>query len=369
MPQADPLHCIHFPNVSDIGDVIPDIGQLVVPFTQIFYVPQALLAELGHYFPPTIFIPDWIATFSIPAPITHVFGDLIIPSVEAALAAASSLQAQMVMVFKEMVRGLTTFISAIPFPTMPPFGMDFSDLLTFDISGFLAKMKLPEFDFSAILNLPELWVDLGIPSLKLIMALQTAVTGYFQSMIQHVINLLHPFLDLLNAMSLGSFSIPALPQMPSLADIYKKMISLVPEITLPALPSMADLEAAMKRIITEKLADIASLFDGIMSMLPGFDFSLNLPNPLLPDIHMPSFDFTYKMNSMFTKMTSIIQQKLVDFIDSLPLISDIIKWPKISDWMGMLPAMPSLCNTKPFSVPDSFSSGVFHNIIPPIPPF
>tara|TARA_R110000796_G_scaffold14055_8_gene46140 strand:- start:945 stop:1850 length:906 start_codon:yes stop_codon:yes gene_type:complete len=294
--------CVTIPEFPAV--VFPTLDDLILPFKDFYAIPSWVRLD----FPPFPTLPSMPAcpTISLQMPTMYM------PSMEGVVYAVA-LQAGQVLVIIDIIIGqLVSFIPAIPFPEMPGFpNIDLIALLTFDPMALLAAIRLPDFDFSLIPDMPELWPTLDMPDLSSLKALQYAVSNYITLITNTMLELLDSFLSYLDSLELPFPALPVWPTIPSMQDI-KDAISAA--LVLPEWPGF----------IT----------------FPGFP-----PIPIVLPIRLDglSFDleFEHMINAAYQSMRQYIVQLVFEFIGTLPLIV-IPDLPTIADLVGAI-SIPEMC--------------------------
>lgn len=321
------LDCIKFEIPSDISDILPTFDEIHKIFTNAYRMPIDMLTEFGKSLPPDFNIKfpklpsfdDW----------QNAFDDIDIPSVRDAYAALSVYSTQLLAVLKEIADKIFQFIGRIPFPNIMPFDFSLSDFFSFQPSSLIQKIKemgksalelLPEF--------PEIFFDFGSLAMEYATILVMSMVSYVGIFVQFVTSLIKKFLEYLDSIDIGFPEFPPLPNIPTFDEIYDQLKKQL------QIPDGSDILEYMKG----KMRGIIDAIKGLK--FPDLDFTL--PDPLFPKIDIPSMELVYSYGSMISQMFGVIIKKLKEYVDKLPLLSDIISWPTIKDWLKV-PEIPRFC--------------------------
>lgn len=219
---------------------------------------------------------------------------------------------QLLAVVKTIYDALSEVISDFELPEIPGlFGLSFDDLLSMDPAQILASIKaqlptlptqedlmglIPDFDFSGLLAIPDpFFPTFKMPDMEILKALQLTIASYFGNLAAALLELANDVLAVLDLSGVGALELPA---MPTWADI---------RAMLPSVPTVEDLK---------------NLVFG-----PFDDFQLVLPDPLIPGLSIPEYDFVQALENLFTGLGSYLMQTIADFVEndlnislSLPVI-------------------------------------------------
>lgn len=197
---------------------------------------------------------------------------------------------------------IQSLLGAISLPPMPcPSGFDFTDIVNGNYEQIKAAVAtsncLPIFDF---INGIIMSVKNGVALTGALIADLISLTANFIPM------LLQQLLDYFDSIEIpGLPSLPEFPEIPSLSTI----LGSLPELSLPGLRTY--------------LASFSFSVPG----LPDFDFSLLIPDPLIPSPLEPLATieaikiFLYKMSNLLLEAIAIFWNELSDIVGGLiPLI-------------------------------------------------
>jgi hypothetical protein len=320
-------YLLTFPPIDVITDLIPDINQILPSFTNPFSLPPYACIDLGFPYPATNLLPAIPDLSTMAADFNLHMPDIQMPSFSSMYAAAGVLLSQIVMVINSLWSKVKQALSALgggyglampEWPGFPDFSL--SDLVALNPLPLLANISMPDFDFSIIPDLPTL-TNFISPAMEIFHALQCSAADFMALIVDKIASMVSSICSLLAALELGSFSLD-IPSIPT----YDQLMAM-----LPPLPTLSDLNSLS---------------------IPQFpDFSL--PDPILPDFHIPTFEFSYGITQMIMSMLGSNVKKIVDLCESFPLwIGEIFTgFPKIPDWIGPMPAVPSVCH-------ESVNSGI-----------
>lgn len=313
-------YLLTFPPIDGITDLIPDINQLLPSFTNPFTLSQFACSDLGFPWPATNLLPAIPDLSTMTSDFSLNMPNILTPSFSSMYAAAAVLLSQIMMVINTLWSKVKQALSALgggvglalpDWPGFPDFSM--SDLVDMNPLPLLSNISLPDFDFDLIPDLPSL-TNFASPSMEIFHSLQCSAANFMSLIVDRIASMVNSICSLLAALELGSFSLN-IPNIPS----YDEIMGM-----LPSSPTLGDLNSLS---------------------IPNFP-NFSLPDPILPDFHIPTFEFSYGINQMIMSMLGSNVKKIVDLCQSFPLhIGDIFTgFPKIPDWIGSIPSIPSVCH-------------------------
>lgn len=325
------------PDITLNDDTIPDFNDIWASFTNPFTIPDTAWEDLGFPFPPTFAVPQIPDLPSFPSDYNFHFPTMSLPSMSALYGASSVVLGQISTIVKFILDKLKAFgqlfpatgILPISLPDWPGFsgspGFDLDDLMEPNPLAFLDHIRMPDFDFSLIPNLPDLWPDMSMPDLSSFSSLQFAVLGYLTSLLTTITSTFNKVISYFSRLP-SPISIPAFPTLPAIPT-WEQILAMLPEF-----PTLDDLKA---------------LFSGSPGFsFPGWeDFQFDLPDPLIPDFDLPSFDLTFGWCQLLISMIGKLMNDIVSWINNIPIIKAIIgAFPKIIDMIGDIPPFADVCH-------------------------
>lgn len=345
--------CKEFKSPSDIFGFLPSFDEIHDAFVAAFKIPLDALNALKLKFPPKELMIHFPTLPSFPD-FDFSFGDIEIPSMASAYAALSTYATQAMAVLKTIADNIFKFIGNIPFPKLPKLDFDIFDFFSLDPKALMKKIrdKIPDLkDIWDDLGFPEIFNGIGSKALELATALVMGMVHYVGMLIDFVVSLIKKFLDYLDKLEID---FPDMPDFPSLSEIYA---NLKEKLTSEGDNFFDDVKNGIKNN-TRQLVD---QFDKMH--IP----DVTIPDPVFPKIDMPSVELVYKFGATIAQMFGAVIKKIKEYIDKLPLLSDIIKWPQIKDWFKSL-SIPQICvlGLKDGIEKESESQSLFDNQNSPI---
>lgn len=330
-------YLLTFPDITLNQDIIPDFNDIVKSFTNPFSLSASTWDELGFPFPPTFAVPQIPDLPSFPSDFSLHFPSMSLPSMSSLQGASSIVLGQMLAVANHMMDKLKIFgtlfpvsgIIPISWPEWPGFtgspGFDLQDLMSPNPLALLSNIRLPDFDLGVIPNLPDMWSDMSLPEISSFTALQFSIIGYLTSIITTITTTFDKVIYYYAHLP-SPVSIPALPSLPTIPS-WNQILTMLPE--------------------SPSLDDLKSLFIGSPGFsLPGWNnFHFELPDPLIPDLNMPSFNLTFGWCQLLIKMVGSLLNSIVSWIQNIPVINSIIgTFPKIADMVGNITPFDDICH-------------------------
>lgn len=398
--------CFSFGNVSQISSIFPTFEEIHGSVTGIFKVPASVLNSLGQEFPPTNLIPDIPDLPTVPS-LKCMFGSVKKPSVAGAFSAIGVYVGQQFAVMQEMLEKLFTFIGRIPFPKMPEFDFDLVDLMVKKPIDLIKKIaakaiaaaesqitemvdevkqqigeikeaiegsselfmqvvekyggSIKEFWKNFKMNLkpmiPPLFLTFDNPMLELITSVVGAGISYVGMLIEFATGVIKKFLAYLDDLEISYPSFPTLPTVPSFSEVIGKVSEVIGEYVTEgkqqAVEFMANMKQQAELFVTDQIQDINAILDESMGNLRSIvdamrnisfpDFNFKIPDPIFPTFDKPFVEMVYGYFAMTSQMFGTVVKKLKDYVDTLPLISEVVRWPTIKKWLGDIPSVSEIC--------------------------
>lgn len=284
--------CITIPELP-LTEVFPSVESLTIPFQSLYSIPSRIRESM----PPFPTLPDTMTTTS-PG---FQFPEEFFPSLESVNWGEAVQSSQLFVILDLLIGSLTQFIAAIPIPDIPAIQASLADLLAFDPQPLLDMVRVPDFDWSLIPNLPELWPTVSTDGNSSLKQLQYAVIAYLEDITDVVLQLLDSFLAYLDSLELPYPSLPVFPTIPSLGEI----------------------EMALRE------------------QLPPYEFAgfppLTIPEFHLPDSDNSDFKFEFDVKVIFQELNSYVIKSVTEYIQSLPLVGELLAiLPTIEDMIGLI---------------------------------
>lgn len=224
---------------------------------------------------------------------------------------------QMFVIFSTLLSTVTDFLGMDLegiLPSMP--GWPDSNLITIlegEINELLASIPDDIHELLEDVKPNPTYPDYSIPTMDALDTVQFAVRNYGIILMKLAIELVEMVTDLLQIPGL-----PAFPEIPTLQTLYGLLSDLFPDI--PEYPKVPlDYEGP------PELPEVPEIPKFTLEMLneieiPGFDFKLEYPSPLIPNVTPPTYDFVQALKGMWIGLVMEIQKKIVEFVDEfLPI--------------------------------------------------
>jgi len=243
--------------------------------------------------------PFYLELPSIILPLQQTLPSPVWPSIESPFqdleaSITEMIQSQASGLYNELLSVLTDFLSLSIediIPDIPGFpGFNFISILNGELQDMIDSIT-PNFDFSLVTLLPNpIYPTLGIPDWQALVTVQTAINEYYQILTNIIQGLINQVTDILEIPGM-----PAFPTYPTLAEI---------QALLPAVPTIDDL---------------------FTISIPGFSFQLSMPQPLIPTMNTPDYDFLQGLRNLYSGLSTELVTLIIDFIDNLdpPLSFDL----------------------------------------------
>lgn len=190
-------------------------------------------------------------------------------------------------------------IFSLPFPDIPGLpGINFADILACNIQKIVDAVLNAMggvFDLSFLPTIPTpFFPTFNMPGQAILSAIQVTVNAYMYDMANLLFEMVNKVADILKLPGM-----PAIPAMPSIESI----MAMLPEV-----PTLADLKAL-----------VFGAFGGL---------SIMLPDPLIPGLNIPEFDFIEGIKALYNDMSNYAIKLITDFI---------------TDVLGLGLSLPSIC--------------------------
>lgn len=248
-------------------------------------------------FPPQSF------TFpSLPSLPSPMFPSIGIPNLEAVKILVELQSMQLMTTAMGMIQPMIDFLGldlGAVLPKIPYLDISLTDLLNGDPSVFIQSIKdrlatgLPNLAWPFIPD--PFYFKLGIPDIS---AIQTA-----SLLVKDYSNLLTGFISGLVSQVTSELEIANMPTLPAIPT-YGELVQLLLD-NVPGASNVLD--------IIESGVSLSDIFN---ISIPGIPPLPSIPSPLIPSVNIPEFDFQEGMGLMLSNITTVLMQKIMDFIDS-----------------------------------------------------
>lgn len=231
--------------------------------------------------------PLFPAQITLPSPVWPTITSV---AMELEASVTAMLDSQFVGLIAELLTVLTDFLSIdlediLPdIPGLP--GFNLINLLNMELDDLIEAVKQSGFDFSLITLLTNpIYSNIKSIDFDALAAVQASITEYYQILTGTTI------FDLI-ALVTDNLQIPGMPSLP----VFPTLDSVL--ALLPPVPTINDLFAIS---------------------IPGFVFSLLMPQPLMINVNIPAYDFSQGLKNLFTGLNGEVITLILDFVDDLPL--------------------------------------------------
>lgn len=228
--------------------------------------------------------------------------------------------------------------------------------------------------------MPPIFVGFDVPIVEAITAVMGMGIAYIGLLMKNVIDNVKRFLKYLDDLEIDYPSFPSLPEIPSFSDILDTIKGELGKMAAAAQAAAGELVDEANSFFQEKLKQTTELIDNMKTQIvefgmaeidkfmamfseaagnlrsiidairnlkiPGFP-DIKLPSPLFPTLDRPLMEMVYSYYAIVLQMFSAVIKKITDYVKSLPLVGDLLAaaLPKIKDWLGAIPSIPSICGS------------------------
>lgn len=222
---------------------------------------------------------------------------------------------------------------------------------------------------------PPIFVGFDIPIIEAITAVLGASISYVGMLIKFAIDRIKEFLKYLDDKEISYPSFPTLPDIPSFSEILDIIKGQLIEMAEQAMDVANNVSAKINSFVNDTIEQSVEMIEEFKDQITQFamlemqkftqmyekaaqnlraiidamrnikinPFNIKLPNPLFPGFDIPFIEMIYSYFAMVAQIFANVVKELKDYIDRLPLIKDVVKWPTLKDLVGELSPVAMLC--------------------------
>lgn len=273
--------------------------------------PLPSFSDIYNSFASNLTVPPFHFTMpQLPTLPSPMFPSIKMPNLEMVTTMMELQLNQMMNTIMGMLTPLTSFLSldlSSILPTVPVLNLKLPDILNGNPSALLQSVKdkiAAGFTFPGIPS--PLFPDIHMPDLSSLMTMVNLIKSYITQLPATIFGLIG---QVTNKLHIGAM--PSLPTMPTMDQIQAQVIAALPP--LPQLPNPQTYADLLKAKIPANLA--------FNFTIPGFPAIPKLPDPLVPSIHMPEFDFYVGFGNMVDHIATYSLQQCMNFCNTISQIT------------------------------------------------
>lgn len=300
--------------------------------------PASLMPQMSDMMTVPGFPHPWIST-----------ENTIKPAIDGLHAVSGIIIGQFFSIIQVATDFINSFIQLITLPELPILGWSISDFTSMNPTALLDSLKdiyanapATWAAIVAFFNLPTKWpsptipdgVGTSFPDEEVMAVLQEIANKYSTILLDTVTGAFAAFLDFVDdtlELSVGNAG-----------AIISQIVAII-----TGLPTPTEIVALIKEAVPP-LPTTSEILVAVNVTLASFGIPpLILPDPLIPNVGFPEFEITHLANQFYTQAGSFVQQLLVDAIAEIETLGDqfLAMLPGIPDYLNIgVPSISSLCS-------------------------
>ena len=258
------------------------------------------------------------------------------------------------------------------FPDLPVLGINLADLMLGNVDTQeilqIIKDNLPDiakyYDFitlpwSPTVNIPDIdvlqiWQSITAQAYSMIMK----AIGGFVTFIFQVASIFGDTIEDLIGMFWSAWA-PILNLINSLPPTFEDIMFAIKDFfDLPGV-NVQEIYAALLAAVREKILTVKEVMAAVSAFFIGIPGLIQLPEPLIPDVTMPTFDLREAFKNLYSNFPQYVMQQVWDFLDPFLSIVFGLGLPSISV------SYPISCDALAGALPKTFVEDI--PTIPDVP--